>query len=75
MRSVKRSIEEYRARYYGTREGSFYLSDARQILELAQDPNPVDTVFNAMDYAFQFAFMVGYRKAQSDAAKKESACR
>ena len=47
-----------------TNEGSFFASDASQIIEMS--PGIYDVCFNALEAGF----MVGYRKAQRDMKKK-----
>ena len=65
-RNVKKDIEEYRRRYYGTSStnGKFNQNDFYQIVEIGG--SKLDIIFNALEAGF----MVGYRLAKREDRKR-----
>ena len=77
-RDLKKSIAEYRKKFCKTRtnEGAFYLTDFKQIMDLAQEQardegsNINGYYFHLIDNALMAGFMVGYRKGVRDQRRK-----
>lgn len=68
-RDLKKAIEAYQKRFYGTSEGSFYMDDVYQIIDMV-DSSRTDSMSYAVSYALEAGFMIGYKKAQRDYRKR-----
>lgn len=75
-RDITKSIEEYNKKFGGnTGNGAFYATDLTQIKETAEGETRGDREFVLISNALRAGFMIGYRKGQSDAKKREAARR
>lgn len=71
-RDLEKSIEAYKKKFYNAtgNAGAFYASDLEQIKELAIDSGGVVRLWDAIGYALEAGFMVGYRYGKKEGKKK-----
>ena len=71
MRDIKRCIEQYEKKFGNDAHGNgaFYASDLQQIKEMAKGNGKSDmaVLFDAIQYALEAGFQIGYRKGLKDA--------
>lgn len=66
MRNVKKSIDDYKKNFEPKGIGGFNYSDFIQLDQISSDK--WDIMFNAV----MFGFMVGYRRAKTEAKEKNA---
>lgn len=69
---IATAVKEYKEKFYGTAEGSFYSSDVLEVRELAEQGNPDDLLFNAIAAALEAGYIIGLRKGMRDSHKKQA---
>ena len=71
-RDLKKSVEAYKKKFYNAtgNTGAFYVTDFDQIKELATDSGGVVSFWDAIGYALEAGFMVGYRYGKKEGKKK-----
>ena len=70
IRDLKREIEEYKKMFGGPEAEIFLASDIKQIWNLSQGRDHVETLFNSIGNALEVGFMLGYKNSLADADKK-----
>lgn len=70
---IATAVKEYKEKYYGKAEGSFYSSDVLEVLELAKQGNPEDLLFDAVAAALEAGYVIGVRKGVRDTRKSGTA--
>ena len=69
---IEKALAAYKKKYANTKTtaGGFYMTDYHDIIRLSRDKkgnlDPYNPIFNALEAGF----IIGYRKAQRDARKK-----
>ena len=73
-RDLEKSIEAYEKKFYNAtgngNAGAFFASDLTQIKELSTDSGGVVRLYDAISYALEAGFMVGYRYGKKEGKKK-----
>ena len=69
---IATAVTEYKEKYYGKAEGSFYSSDVLEVLELAKQGNPEDLLFDAVAAALEAGYVIGVRKGVRDTRKSNA---
>lgn len=71
-RDLEKSIEAYEKKFYNATNntGAFFTSDFYQIKELSTDSRGVAQLWDAIRYALEAGFMVGYRYGKKEGKKK-----
>lgn len=69
---IATAVKEYKEKFYGTAEGSFYSRDVLEVLELAKQGNPDDLLFDAVAAALEAGYIIGLRKGIRDTRKSNA---
>lgn len=76
QRNINNYIAEYQQKFASKGKGVFYSSDLRQLLSSAQEQRSYNAMFwRLAGDALAFGFMVGYKAAKREEAKKRAAIR
>lgn len=70
-RSMEKAVAEYKTRFgqsNGT-NGAIYCSDIQQIIDMTRNSGR-DSVYDAITWALQAGYMMGYRKAKRDGRRQ-----
>ena len=69
---IATAVKEYKEKFYGKAEGSFYSSDVLEVQELAKQGNPDDLLFDAIAAALEAGYIIGLRKGKRDSRKSNA---
>ena len=72
IRDLKKEIEEYKKLFESPEKEKFLASDIKQIWNLSQGRDHVETLFNSIGNALEAGFMLGYKNGLVDASKKSA---
>ena len=72
-RSMEKAIADYKAVFgkSSTGAGAIYCSDVQQIFDMTKDSGR-DAFYDAITWALQAGYMMGYRKAKRDGRRKSN---